>query len=307
MKKISQSKFFVEGMLLAATFFWGMSFIWMKDVTNVGMNSDAAMSIRYWIAVAVMLPVVWKQLIKIGKREIMQGCILGALLWIAMTAQTEGLRYTTPASSAFITTSYVMLVPFTSWVILKHRPQKKIYLSVLICVIGLYVLTMEPGEVIGMNLGNALTLVCAVCWSIQVAYIAKAGQTMSSSMLAFLPMLFSAIAATISALISNGFNFEPGQFKTALVPLFFCAIFPTIGAGAAQAYAQKRIDPTKAALIYTLESVFACLMSIVLGYESFTAALALGGGLIVIAILLAETDFTAMARKRRAQDESKTL
>ena len=80
-------------------------------------------------------------------------------------------------------------------------------------------------------------------------------------------------------------------------------LFPTIGSGLAQSYAQKYIEPTRAAVIYTTESVFACGLSVLLGYDALSVHLLLGGALIVGAILVNEVKLPSRTHKEEVSDE----
>ena len=112
-----------------------------------------------------------------------------------------------------------------------------------------------------------------------------------------MPFFFAAVLAAIAALLRGGFSMEGVDQKTLYTTVILLAIFPTVASGLAQTYAQKVIEPTRAAIIYTMESVFACLLSILLGYEPLTGHLLVGGGLIVTAILL--TELPIGTKKRR--------
>ena len=82
-------------------------------------------------------------------------------------------------------------------------------------------------------------------------------------------------------------------------------LFPTIASGLAQAHAQKYIEPTKAAVIYTTESVFACSLSVIFGYEKLSFRLVLGGMLIIADILLTEIRLPGKGKNSSKLEETK--
>lgn len=286
----------MEGLLLLGTFFWGMSFIWCKDIAATGVDMNAYVAIRYGMAVALLLPLCWKDLKTVSRRDLIHCLILGALYYSAQITQVWGMKYTTPANGSFITAAYVVLVPVTSAIIMHTRPEKKILLSIAICLAGLYILNFSPGEGLQINLGNAITLLCAIVWSIQVTYLSYAGQTTKTTVLTILPLLFAAILSAAISGVTGGFRMAGVDQRSFWITVVLLAIFPTIGSGLAQTYAQKFIDPTRAAIIYTTESVIACTGSVLLGYEKLTGRLLLGGVLIVFAVLLTELP---VPRKRK--------
>ena len=304
MKKPLHSRpFFMEGLLLMATLFWGVSFVWCKMISDTGVDTNAYVAIRYAIAVAIMLPIFWKDVRQATKQDVLHGLVLGILYYGAQATQVWGLMYTTPANGSFITAAYVVLVPVTSWIILKNKPQKRLFLAIAMCVAGLYVLNFSGNEGLQMNLGNLITMFCAVIWSIQVTYLSYAGRTTKTSLLTILPLMFASVIAGAAALFTGGFRMDGVPMGTFLGVVVLLVLFPTIGSGLAQSYAQKYIEPTRAAVIYTTESVFACGLSVLLGYDALSVHLLLGGALIVGAILVNEVKLPSRTHKEEVSDE----
>lgn len=287
-ESVTRSRWFLELLLVLATVLWGFSYIWVKEVTDSGLNANAFVAIRYGLAALVLLPFSWKELRQVRLEDWKSGALLGLLIYAALLFQSLGLRYTTPANSAFITAAYVVLVPFATWLVMKKRPEKRILLAVVICAVGLYVLNLEPGQSLGMNLGNGLTLLCALCWTVQVTYISVAGQSMGTRLLTVLPLVVAAGIAGIVGLLRGSFYGAGAALDTAWRPIVLCVLMPSVICGLLQSYAQKYVSPDRAAVIYTLESVFGCGISVIMGFEPLSTKLMAGGGLIVCAVLLAQ-------------------
>ena len=298
---VTRSKWFLQLLLVLVTLFWGLSYIWVKQITDAGMHVNAFASIRYILATCCMLPLTLRELKTATKTDWKNGFIIGGLLYGALFFQTVGLQYTTPASSAFITTAYVVMVPFVMWVLMKQKPEKQILLAILICVVGLYFLNMQPGQGLAINLGNVLTLICALCWAMQVTYISVAGQQTGTKLLAFLPLLTGAILATLVSLCTGAYGCVPQALPKAWLPVVLCALMPSVGCGLLQAYVQKYLDPANAAVIYTLESVITCVVSILMGFEAFSLRLVLGGSLIIGAVLLAQLPLPGKKNKEKEE------
>lgn len=287
-KSLQQRPFFMETLLLIATMFWGASFVWCADIAACGVDTNAYVAIRYALAVLLMLPFFWKDIRCATQQDWLHGLILGVLYYLCQATQVWGLQYTTPANGSFITAAYVVLVPITSWIILKQKAEKSVFLALPLCLAGLYVLNMAPGEGLQFNLGNLITLGCAVCWSVQVTYLSYAGRTTKTSLLTILPLMFSSLIAGVAAACTGGFSMEGVAVQKFLITVLLLALFPTIVSGLCQSYAQKFVPPTRAAVIYTVETVFACALSVLLGYDRPTLRLFAGGGLIVSAIFITE-------------------
>ena len=286
-EKFSESRYILDGMLLLACIFWGAAFILSKQVTDLGMGPNAYLAIRYLLAAVILAPPFRKKLRNATRRDLLQGALIGILVYIAMVAQLIGLRYTTAANSAFITSAYVALVPFICWAMFKQRPVLRNMIAVATCVAGLYALNMGPTGLV-INTGNVITLICALCWSIQVPLMSYAGRTASTETLTVVPIVVAGVLGAVVGVARQEFVFTAASVHALFWPVVLSVLFPTIISGTAQAYAQKRIAPTRAAIIYTTESMFACLMSVLMGMERMTLQLLLGGGLILVGVLLSE-------------------
>lgn len=285
--KLSEKRFFLDGLLFFTTLFWGMSFIWSKQVTVLGMGPNAFLAIRYGISVLIMLPFFWKQVRCATRRDLFFAVLIGIIAYIAMVAQMIGLKYTTVADSAFITAAYVAMVPFVTWALFKQKPNRRSLLAVVLCLAGLYALNLGP-KGLSINLGNAITLICAVAWSLQVPLMSYAGRHANTETLALIPLAVAGVLSAAAGVARHEFVFTGEALNKLFWPVALSVIFPTIFSGTAQAYVQKRVSPTRAAIFYTTESVFACLISVLLGMEALSKQLLLGGGLIVIGVLLSE-------------------
>lgn len=280
---------FYEAMLMITTTAWSMSFIWSKMVTNTGMAPEVYLFLRYSLAALLLFPFAVRHFKTMTRRQAMMGCNMGLIFFVSMLFQTIGITMTTPSNSSFITTIYVVLAPFITWLLMKQKPSKSIYAAVVLCLIGIYVLNMKPGEIIAMNLGNALTLVGAVGWALQVTYTSMVGDKMPPSLLSFLTFgtlggcgfaycLFTGALGTTTA----------DQLYGSAWAIVLAAIFPTILANLVQVFAQPKVDTNKATVIYTLEAVFATIFSIILGLESLTMSVIAGGGIITAGVLVAQ-------------------
>lgn len=301
---LTQRRFFMEGLLLAVTIFWGISYLWCKDIAATGVDTNAYVAIRYGLAVLLMLPIFWKDLRQITREDLKHGIILGVLYYGAQTTQVWGMHYTTPANGSFITAAYVVLVPVSSWLLMKQKLEKRLIPSILLCLVGLYILNFSAGEGLEINLGNLITLGCAIIWSIQVAYLSYAGRTVKTSILTIVPMMVSAVIAGAAALVTGGFHMENVAMGPFFKTVILLVLFPTILSGLGQTYAQKYIAPNKAAVIYTLESAIACVLAVLWGYDQPSARLFVGGGLIMGAIILMDVRWPRRKHKEDLSNES---
>lgn len=103
---------------------------------------------------------------KLDRGSLTCGLIMGIFLTLAYLFQTYGIKYTTASKNAFITALYVVLVPFLYWKISKKRPGLNQIAAGLVAVIGLALLTLKHES--GINLGDALTFLCGVCFAVHM-------------------------------------------------------------------------------------------------------------------------------------------
>lgn len=280
---------YYEGLLVVTTVAWSVSFIWTKIVMNTGMSSEMYLFLRYTLAALVLLPFSIRQLKTINKKELKTGFIMGCIFFVGMMLQTAGICRTTPSNSSFITTAYVVIAPFTTWLLMKQKPKKNIYAAVGLCLVGIYILNMRPGEFLSLNLGNALTMLSAVGWAFQLTYTSIAGEYMDPVLLSFMSFGFTGLGGLASSLITGSlFSTTMIQLKGSLWPIVFTALISTILANLLQVYAQHNVDANKAAVIYTMEAVFATVISVLIGLENWSISIIAGGGIIMTAVLLAQ-------------------
>lgn len=278
-----------ETMLMFTTLAWSMSFIWSKVVTNTGMTSEMYLFLRYSLAGLILLPFSIKYLKTMTKKEFWTGILMGNIFFFSMIAQTIGISMSTPAESSFITTAYVVIAPFTTWMLLKQKPRRITWAAVVLCLTGIYILNMKPGQTIGLTLGNGLTLLGALGWAFQLTFTSIAGKYMPPALLSFLSFGYTGIMGGLTALITGSmFTTTAAQVGGSAMAIVLAAVFPTVLANLVQVYAQPHVDANKAAVIYTLEAVFATVISILMGMEPLRTSVIIGGGLIACAVLLTQ-------------------
>ena len=125
LNKIKNSKYVYELYLILASIFWAVAFIWIKQAMNDGLSANQIILVRYSVASVMMLPFCIKDIRKITKIQLLYGLIAGIFLGSGMVLQTIALGMSTPSNSAFITTTYVVMVPFVAWAVQKKKPSLK--------------------------------------------------------------------------------------------------------------------------------------------------------------------------------------
>lgn len=269
--------------LVFAALFWGLGFVAMKDALDA-FPTFWLLSLRFGSAALLMGIIFRRRLVAITKEDIRAGTIIGIFLFLGFATQTIGLNYTTPGKQAFLTATYVVIVPFLSWGLRRIFPGAFSFVASFVCLVGMGLLTLQKGTSIGK--GDALTLICAfffACHLIAIEYFAAKKDPM---VLAMLQILMVSLLSLPAAFVSEQW---PGfQTGSGLWSLAYTVVFATIISLAVQNTAQKFTPSTHTAILLSLESVFGALSGIYFLGEIFTPRMAAGCALIFVAVLLTE-------------------
>jgi len=274
------------GLSLAfVAFIWGTSFILVKralpEVTPL-----LYLAIRFVLA-AALLALWFHRRIRLGfgKQEYYAGLRVGAVLMLGYVLQTVGLQSTTPSKSAFLTGLYIVLVPFVNSLVYRIRPRIPEVSGALVAGIGMGLLSMQ-GETLSIARGDLLTIGCAVAFAFHIVLLGHWAPIVGFESLSLLQI---AGAAAVAVIATPLFEMPSIQWS----PLVIAAIvvgglFATAFAFVMQTWAQQRMSATRAAIIFSLEPVFAWLASWIFEGELLSARAAGGAILILAGILLVE-------------------
>jgi len=264
--------------LLAVAAMWGISFVWMKDILDQ-QDVYSFLTSRFVVAALAMIALNPKVLRHFTKELVFKGLIIGMTLGSGYIFQTLGLERTTPAITGFITGLYVVFTPLIASVFLKEKLTLLMWGYIALAVIGLAVLSVDGWSI---GLGEAFVLISAVLFAIHIILLGSWSKKFDAYALTVMQLIGCAILSAIPASI-NGFVAPPDMQVWSVI--IFTAIFATAFAFVIQTWSQARISTTKVAVILTMEVVFAALFSFMYGMEPFTLRLAIGGTLVLIAML----------------------
>ena len=268
--------------LLYAAAIWGATFFVVKD-SLATIDPVVLVGYRFLLAAAVLaigLKITKRPLFLYWKESVQ----LGIILWILYITQTVGLKYTTASNSGFITGLFVAFVPFFTIMMNRHARILSQMPAVTISLLGLWLLT---GGLTDINIGDWLTMICAMAYAGHLLYVDRfVKQGLDVYILSFQQFLFVGLLSLLAAAV----------FRLPLVPtstdavsyVVFLALLPTLSAFVLQLIAQKVVPPIRVSLILALEPVFAALFAWTLGGEIFILRRALGGLLIFVAMILSD-------------------
>lgn len=264
--------------LLAVAAMWGISFVWMKDILDQ-QDVYSFLTSRFIVAAAAMIALRPKVIRQFSKELVTKGLLIGMALGSGYIFQTLGLERTTPAITGFITGLYVVITPLLASLFLKERLTKVMWGYVFLAVLGLGILSVKGWSV---GLGEIFVLISAVLFAVHIILLGSWSKNFDAYALTVMQLIGCAVLASIPASL-NGYVAPPDTQVWGVI--IFTALFATAFAFVIQTWSQARISTTKVAVILTMEVVFAALFSFLYGMEPFTWRLAVGGGLVLIAML----------------------
>jgi len=281
--------------IFCITIIWGSSFIVMKNISN-DIPAYAYLAMRFLVASIILMFIFNKNLKGINLSGIIRGSIIGLLLYAGMMLQVLGLKTTTASNSAFITGLCVVMVPIISVFLLKKRPPLNAVAGVILAAVGLFFLTGFQGNWV---IGDTLTLICALCFALQIIFIDKFASDMNIYHLAFLQVSSAAVLYLITwagiAFTSSGSAYIVFDSKVILTILYTGALGTALGYSV-QTIAQKYTNPTRTALILTCEPVFGAIFALIVpdingNTEKLTIKTFIGCLLILSGMVITELRF----------------
>ena len=277
--------------LLAVTAVWGSTFPLIKGLLDRVPTLDF-LAIRFAIAAVFLVLVAPRALGRLSPASRRHALVLGAIYGIAQVLQTAGLAHTPASVSGFITGMYVVCTPLLAALVLHTRIGPLTWLAVLVATGGLAVLTLD-GFSIGY--GEALTLVAAVLYAAHIVGLgawSRPDQALGMSILQIIVIAVLCFVATVpdGVVLPD----RPGDWLS----IVYMAVFSGALAMLGQTWAQAHLPPTRTAIIMTMEPVFAATFAVLLGGESLTARMAVGGLLVLAAMLMVE-----LAPRRKLEAE----
>lgn len=280
-------------MLLLAAMIWGGGFVSQTE----GMKYAEPFTFqgtRFLIGSLVLLPVIAikdrmgnpvKPVTKAQKKHhLICGMICGLILFMACTPQQLGLKLQLPAGkSGFITSLYIILVPIFG-LFLKKKVRLTVWLSVALAVFGLYMLCGMGG--FSMNLGEGLTLICAVAFALHIMYIDHVSPGADGIRLSCMQFFTAGVISLILAFALEQPTWQ--MLRSCMIPILYSGVCSSGIAYTLQMVAQSKTEPTTASLLMSLESVFSALFGWLIINQTLSP-MELGGCALVFAgVVLAQ-------------------
>jgi len=277
-------------LLATITLIWGISFVLIKQAL-LEASPLALNAVRMSLA-AVLLAIYYRRHLAAMRRPaLLAGCTVGLFLYLGYTFQTTGLRLTTPSKSAFLTGVSTVLVPLLLVVIWKARIHPWRAVGIALALSGLFLMTVPGGrqglaDFANINAGDILTIACAIAFAFQIILLGRSTRRFPFEQIAVLQI---AVAALLTAMTAPFLEHPQLRFSPVVIAaILVTGILGTAVAFTVQAWAQQFTPATHAALIFTLEPVFAWVTSFLYMNERLGGRAVAGAVLILAGVLVSE-------------------
>lgn len=288
-----------ELLLLLTALIWGGGFIFTNRAILAGLPLSLILTLRFAIPALIMAALFRHEMAIAAKPDLLCGAGAGIILFLAFFLQTYGIKYTTPANSAFLTATNVIMVPFISWLLFRQKPARSAFPLAFTCFAGAAVLSWTPGAGMSFNIGDLLTLFCAFLFACHIAFLgAVSGVTQSAAVLSVMQLGVSALLSFIAFCVIDQAHCTVQALHEGMFPMLYLAFLSTGLCYFLQNWAQRRVAPAKTAILLSCEGLFGSLLSVLCGYDALTPTFVAGGSIILLSVVMAQIDWSRFRRTR---------
>ncbi|GAA0204918.1 DMT family transporter [Selenomonas dianae] len=277
-------------MLLAASFFWGTTFV-AQILGMDGLGPYTYAAARFALG-TLFMGALWyayrrkraaDRRVGTFRSGFRAGLPVGLAMFVGVTLQQVALLYTTAGKTAFITTLYIVLVPLAA-VLLGHRVRAVQWGGAVLAFAGVYFLSAHGETTI--NTGDLLVLICSFFWMAQILLIDRFARTVDAIELCWMQMIVCTVGSAALAAVYETFVWM--DLWNAVVPIVYAGVLSCGVAYTCQILGQAYVEPTQAAILMSTEAIFAAVAGwIVLG-EMMNAVQILGCVLLLGGALMAQ-------------------
>lgn len=274
---------------------WGAAFTVTKSALD-DVSPVLFLALRFFVATVVLWAGLrWSGPLRIQGATVRAGAVAGLALFGGYALQTVGLRYTTPSRSAFFTALFIVIVPLLAAAIHRRRPSLPEGAGVLLAFAGMALLSAPFGKTETAR-GDLLTIGCAVCYALHILALGHYARRHNVRALAVLQVGFTFLLSLLSFPWIEPVHFVPGwRLWLAVV---FTGVLATALAFLVQTWAQRFLSPTRTALIFAMEPVFAWITAFLVLGEQLRGLSAVGALLILAAVAVVELRLPVFPARR---------
>lgn len=277
-------------LLASCTLMWGVTFVVVKDAL-ADASVFAFLALRFAIAALSLAVLYFRDLRTLTTGSLRAGAVMGCCMFAGYAFQTAGVKLTTPSKAAFITGFAVVLVPLFLGLFARRRISPWIWAGAFAALAGLYYITVPSSGLGDLNLGDLLVLCCAVPFAFHIIAIGHYAPRYSAGKLNLLQVMMTLLLLLLAGPLLVVAGRQPMRIVWSprlLAAALLTGVLATAVAFSVQVWAQQHTSPSHAAIVFTLEPVFAALTSFIFLHERLGLRALLGAVLILAGILLAE-------------------
>ncbi|MDR1781970.1 MAG: DMT family transporter [Bacilli bacterium] len=299
------SKFKVRLGLLFVAIIWAYGYIATADALEI-MNATQMQFLRFFLATLLLCIIFFKKLKLVKKTTIIYGTLIGLVFFIGMTMHTAALATTTVSKNSFLVVTNAVFTPILAFILFREKIKSYLIPGLIIMLIGFFILVFKidffnlTSSLSNLKtqsnfvLGDYLTLFSAIFFALQIVLISKYVKSEDPILLVIFQLGSTCIFSLIYCLINKDsiplITMDNNLLKSCIPAIIYLAFGSCIGFCLQQIF-QKYATSTETSLIFSTESLFATIFSVFLGYEFFGSFLVIGGILITLGIICAETGF----------------
>lgn len=286
--------------LIIVTIFWGFGFPALKIVGDY-FPTFYMIGFRFGIASIILFALFFKRVRLIHKKLIKSGLILSVILFLTYIFATVGIRYTTSARASFFSCLSVLIIPFLLRIFLKIKITKKTIISVIVCIVGLFLISYTKGMGLAIGSGDIICILCSFCYAAHVVITGVLAGDNDAALLTMIQMGFVSVFAFIIAILTEEFPRNPSALSVGT--LMFLGVFGSALAFYLQTECQKFISSARVGVIFSLEPVCGVLASYLVLGDSLGKSGILGGICVFLALIYQEVDFSFKNKKKEIEDQ----
>jgi drug/metabolite transporter (DMT)-like permease len=299
-----KSNLAADGALVVTTLVWGTTFFMAKDILAY-WSPLSYMTFRFVVASLILMAMFWRKFARASRAARRAGALLGLLMGTGFALQAAGQVYTTASKSAFITEFTTLLVPFVAYAVLRARPGIENLIGVALASVG-GLLILAPHGAVGVNFGDLLTLLATGAFAFHITYLSVYARRFDVGQITVLQITSTAAFVVVAWLLMRacGLVFDraalpdaiaresaPLLWSTRIVwQLVYLSTVATVAVFFLWTWGQARSTATHAAIIFSLEPVFANAFAVAFrgGQEWLGARGYVGAGLVFAGIIASE-------------------
>lgn len=276
--------------LLMAALIWGSTFV-VQQVGTGGLGALTYTASRFFLGALFITPFALKQLRRISlerpvsRSDWLMMIFTGSMLFLGASLQQFGIFFTSVSNAGFLTALYVPLVPLLGWLLLKRKFHWTIWPSAAACLVGTYI--MSGTGPIRLQAGDFWVIASAFFWAAHVLCVGHiAGRTGAPIVVAMVQFFTCAVLALITGLLIE--HPQVSHYNGALFGILWGGLM-SVGLGfTLQVVGQRFTNPADAAIILSMETVFAAIGGFFFLGERLTILQLSGAGLILAGVLAVE-------------------